>query len=75
MAVSPSAEPLRGYRQYYYKKIIGVFALVALSTLLAFAGWWLAGLGVEGAVIRAVAVLVIAKDLLCLKDSLKAFLL
>ena len=35
MAVSPSAEPLRGYRQYYYKKIIGVFALVSLSTLLA----------------------------------------
>jgi len=35
MAVSPSAEPLRGYRQYYYKKIIGVFALVLLNTLLA----------------------------------------
>ena len=35
MAVSPSAEPLRGYRQYYYKKIIGVFALVLLNMLLA----------------------------------------
>ena len=55
------AQAVKAPVQRLVDRVAAVFVPVVLGlALLTFAGWWLAGLGVEGAVIRAVAVLVIA---------------
>ena len=55
------AQAVKAPVQRLVDQVAAVFVPVVLGlALLTFAGWWLAGLGVEGAVIRAVAVLVIA---------------
>ena len=55
------AQAVKAPVQRLVDKVSAVFVPVVLGiALLTFVGWWLAGLGLEGAIIRAVAVLVIA---------------
>ena len=55
------AQAVKAPVQRLVDKVSAVFVPVVIGiALLTFVGWWLAGLGVETAIIRAVAVLVIA---------------
>ena len=55
------AQAVKAPVQRLVDKVSAVFVPVVIGVaLLTFAGWWLAGLGLETALIRAVAVLVIA---------------
>ena len=55
------AQAVKAPVQRLVDKVSAVFVpTVMVIALLTFAGWWLAGLGAETAIIRAVAVLVIA---------------
>ena len=55
------AQAVKAPVQRLVDKVSAVFVPVVLAAaLLTFAGWWLSGIGLETAIIRAVAVLVIA---------------